>query len=401
MQANQQHAQKCKLQIQPFTITELMNLEDEYEQYYKDEMLLDYEHTKSLTQLTYLKFSKNFEDRLRQATEEINTMFLKAVEYVLSSDDELNKFNINPKFFPQLKESWIKHPPTETYASRLDIGFSMDGRDIKLYEFNSGCCGYVFETSTFQDRMYRHFVNSEGLNPGREMKEKIIKRWSSIIQKYKNKKIYFVVDKPIEERCIIFCIMTILKQAGIESKMYVEGEGLEVRDGCVYDGDDRVDIIYKTFSWNKIYRNIDEKYKWVEILTAPNVDVIEPMWRTLIGNKALLPIVYKMFPDNQWLLPTTYDPFDKVFENEEELIEKSVLSSGSFGVNILNKKDIKETKSGCIYQKMFEVKSDGEYFVLGSWLIGNEYAGLILKNSKGRISTYDAPTTFSRIVDAI
>ena len=185
MQA-EQHVKKHILQIKPFVITDLMNLEDEYEQYYKDEMLSDYKHTQSLTQLTYLHFSKNFEDRLRQASEEINKMFLKAVEYVLSSDDELKKFNINPRFFNQIKESWVKHPPNETYASRLDIGFSLDGKDIKLYEFNSGCCGYVFETSTFQDRMYKHFVSHDGLNPGREMKDLIVKRWKSILEKYEN-----------------------------------------------------------------------------------------------------------------------------------------------------------------------------------------------------------------------
>jgi len=38
-----------------------------------------------------------------------------------------------------------------------------------------------------------------------------------------------------------------------------------------------------------------------------NLNSIEPFWKLIIGNKALLPLLWEMFPNHPNLLPAYYD----------------------------------------------------------------------------------------------
>lgn len=42
---------------------------------------------------------------------------------------------------------------------------------------------------------------------------------------------------------------------------------------------------------------------------------IEPFWKLLLGNKALLPFLYSMYPNSKYLLPSSYDDPRLTFQN--------------------------------------------------------------------------------------
>ena len=391
---------KIVVDIQNFDVKSNLNEEDHFDRVYKEEMIEDFKYLYNQTKFPYFKISSSFENKIKYVTEDIHNMFLKAVEYVISSEDEMKKFNISNKFWDLIKNSWIKFPKDFTYSGRLDLGFSSDC-ELKLFEYNTGCCGYLYETSILQNKLYESYVDLNGLCPGRMMTDKVINVWKNLLHMTNSEIIYFVIDNEIDEVRLIEVISKILNNSGIKTKTCIAAEGLYIgEDNKIYDNDNRlVNLVYKTYSWNTIFNKIikNEKILFADILINPNLTVIEPMWRTLIGNKAMLPIIYKMFPNCPYLLPTSYNPLDEVFYNEYDIVEKSLIGRGSFDVKLLKKKEIKATEN-CIYQKKYDTfKDDGYFYVMGSWIIGNEYAGLILRHSKDIITSFNTTFTPTRV----
>ena len=48
------------------------------------------------------------------------------------------------------------------------------------------------------------------------------------------------------------------------------------------------------------------------------IDSIEPAWKLILGNKAILPLLWEMYPDHKNLLPAYFiDPHVQLAKNEE------------------------------------------------------------------------------------
>jgi glutathionylspermidine synthase len=48
------------------------------------------------------------------------------------------------------------------------------------------------------------------------------------------------------------------------------------------------------------------------------VDTLEPAWKLIIGNKAILPLLWEMFPNHPNLLPAYFiDPREQLARNKE------------------------------------------------------------------------------------
>jgi glutathionylspermidine synthase len=74
-----------------------------------------------------------------------------------------------------------------------------------------------------------------------------------------------------------------------------------------------------------------------------------------MGNKALLPYVYKYNKYNKNLIPSSFNPNDKIFEKDEYIIEKGIKGRGSKLTKKIKKTDIKNNKKeNVIYQKIFD-----------------------------------------------
>jgi len=121
------------------------------------------------------------------------------------------------------------------------------------------------------------------------------------------------------------------------------------------------------------------------------------------SNKALLPVMYKLYPNHPSLLVAEFfltpelsarkyvkKPIDGrcgsnvVLVDENETIEKS---EGKFG----DKKNI--------FQEGFTIPEiHGHYPVLGSWIIGGKYAGFGVREDTKLITDTNSPFAGVRIV---
>jgi glutathionylspermidine synthase len=101
---------------------------------------------------------------------------------------------------------------------------------------------------------------------------------------------------------------------------------------------------------------------------------IEPAWRMILSNKAILPILWHLYPDHPYLLKSFFDQGDL-----KDYAKKPILSREGANIEIVRGgQTIEKTtgeygSEGYIYQDLCELPEfDGKYAVLGSWVIGQQ-----------------------------
>jgi glutathionylspermidine amidase/synthetase len=364
----------------------------------------------NMTEFRYLLVKKEKDDYIKKSTEELHRMFFEGMEYVLKPENEeyLRAFGIDEIFWEEIRESLKSTPPEDFLYSRFDCGVSSED-GMKVFELNTGCNGYLYYTANVQDAIYNSMVNErEGVSSGYKLDSMLVKKWKKIVSKYvsKSKCVYFIIDDDDDERILALHFTEILRSLGYTTRVSYKDELLYIgHDNKLYDKDTNaeVELIHSTFQWNTIftYKTSQDVPKFVDILLNPNVQVLEPKWVTVMGNKAMLAIVWKLFPNHHLLLPTTFYPNEQVFNKDNELLEKHIKGRGSFQVKVIQRDEngcfIQNAE--CIYQKKFEGhKVNGRFYIVAPWLIGDEYGGFLVKETQNLINDWDTDMVSTRIV---
>ena len=120
---------------------------------------------------------------------------------------------------------------------------------------------------------------------------------------------------------------------------------------------------------------------------------LEPPWKMLLSNKAILPILWELYPGHPNLLEAHFDEPGALASR----VRKPLL--GREGANITMHRPEGELQTdgdygseGFVYQDLARIASfDGKYPVVGSWLIGHEpgraAAGIGVRESDTPITT--------------
>ncbi len=119
----------------------------------------------------------------------------------------------------------------------------------------------------------------------------------------------------------------------------------------------------------QFWRHVMERY--------PSPQWIEPIWKMMFSNKALLAVLWEMYPNHENLLPAYLDgPRDMVsFVRKPKLGREganvSVIKNGSIEAET----DGQYADSGWVYQaKSPCTKLGDKYVVIGSWEIADQGA---------------------------
>lgn len=124
------------------------------------------------------------------------------------------------------------------------------------------------------------------------------------------------------------------------------------------------------------------------LLMASNVAVIEPAWKMIVSNKGLLALLWERFPGHPNLLPAYFDPAPL----GPAYVAKPLLSREGANVRIVTPEGTVERggrygREGRVYQALAPLPDfDGWYPVIGSWVIGDEPAGIGIRESEGLIT---------------
>ena len=108
----------------------------------------------------------------------------------------------------------------------------------------------------------------------------------------------------------------------------------------------------------------------------------------LLSNKALLPLLWRLFPGHPNLLPASFDRRDV----PGDLIAKPTLAREGANMELVRAGHDTIRTGGSygdapvIYQQVAPLPVlDGQHAVIGSWVIGDEAAGMVVREAEGPI----------------
>ncbi|WED27220.1 glutathionylspermidine synthase family protein [Vibrio sp. DW001] len=337
-------------------------------------------------QFTLEQIEKDIED----PTEEIHQMCLQVVDKVVGDDYWLRKFQIPEPMWENVLTSW-KQKESSLY-SRLD--FAYDGKGAaKLYENNADTPTSLYETGFWQWLWLEDMVNSSQIRRDADqfnlLQELLIERFQEIAIQQPGQTLHFSCCKDsVEDRGTVQYIEDCALEAGLSTSfVFTEDIGLNNKKEFVDLNDQAVRWMFKLYPWEFMFRE-----QYAGNLQEAKVNWLEPMWKSIISNKALLPLLWKMFPNHPNLIPSFF-PDDKKISTLGDYVIKPLFAREGANISIVEKgKKTLQTdgpygEEGVIYQAYHPLPKFGDnYTLIGSWLINDKPAGMSIREDVSRVT---------------
>jgi glutathionylspermidine synthase len=137
--------------------------------------------------------------------------------------------------------------------------------------------------------------------------------------------------------------------------------------------------LFKLYPWEWMLRE-----EFGEHLVTDCAAFIEPPWKMLLSNKAILALLWEMFPEHPNLLPAFFDREAVA----GACVEKPVHGREGAGIRILAEGETAEAHRDAVYQSFQPLPEfDGLHALVGSWVIAGEAAGIGMREDRDPITT--------------
>jgi glutathionylspermidine synthase len=326
----------------------------------------------------YYSFTSQEIDALESATNSLQEMCLAAVQHVIDKN-RFREFHIPDFAVAMIKNAWEAEPPA--IYGRLDLAF--DGENIKLLEYNADTPTALLESAVvqwywLQDR----FPKADQFN---SIHERLIAKWKEL-DAYVEKPLYFAHLDNAEDSMTAIYMRDMAQQAGIATG------GILVPD-IGWNGIEFTDLkekpirsCFKLYPWEWM---LDEENGKHLPATENQVQWIEPIWKMVLSNKAILPVLWELFPNHKYLLKSYFNSAREM----STYARKPLLSREGANISLTTENGEVRTEGGYgaegyIYQELAPIPNYNSNFpVIGSWLIDGESAGIGIRESEKMITT--------------
>ncbi|WP_262909387.1 glutathionylspermidine synthase family protein [Chryseobacterium gwangjuense] len=328
----------------------------------------------------YYQFSSEEINTIENATAELWQMCLEAVDYIIEKN-LWYRFNIPEWFKNYIITSWEEDHPS--IYGRFDFGF--DGKNLKLLEFNADTPTSLYEASVVQwywlQEMYPYKDQFNSIH------EKLVDYWKYLKNYMNPHYIYFASLTNIEDATNVEYLRDCATQAGFDTEFIaIQDIGWAEDIEEFISGDKTImEYIFKLYPYEWI---LDDGFGEKLVKNNFRSQWIEPAWKLLLSSKAILPILWEMYPNHPYLLESYFEP-----KHLKDFVKKPIYSREGANVTLFkNNIPLEQNngvygKEGYIYQQLFDLPNfNGNYPIIGSWVIGQESAGIGIRESVNLIT---------------
>jgi glutathionylspermidine synthase len=325
------------------------------------------------------RFSAAEIDTLEAAAGELHARAVEAAQRVIEKRDYA-RFRIDEAFYPLIEQSW--EDDEKSLYGRMDL--SWDGRGApRLLEYNADTPTALLEASVIQWYWLQDF--SAEYDQFNSIHEKLIARWQDMRgQLPADGRVYFTCDfSSAEDSGTLDYLRDTAMQAGIDARPIDLAE-------IGWDGSNFVDLenrairaLFKLYPWEWMIREAFGQH-----LLRRSARIIEPAWKMLLSNKAILPVLWEMFPGHPNLLPAYFEPG----RFATDFVKKPLYSREGANVSITTGGRTLEQpgeygEEGFIWQAYHPLPDfGGHYPVIGAWIVGEEPAGIGIREDDSPIT---------------
>ncbi|AOY91406.1 glutathionylspermidine synthase [Cupriavidus sp. USMAA2-4] len=320
-------------------------------------------------------------ERLYAAALDLNQRCLEAVQHVIDHD-LFARLAIPAHVAPLIRASWERDDPT--LFGRFDMTLDADGVP-KMYEFNADTPTSLIESSIAQ--WYWKAAVQPQADQFNSLHEALVARWQWLRKHYRNASLlhFACMFDSQEDIGNVEYLMDTALQAGWSVKLVdMQDIGSDGRGGF-YDADAvPIQVAFKLYPWEWM---VTSDYR--DLLLHSPVRWIEPCWKTVLSNKALLPILWELFPGHPNLLEASFE--ESRFAGRPHA-KKPFLSREGEGVSLVTPHGCIDNPGeygaeGFVYQAYAPARQfDGRFTTLGVWIVDDEPCGLCVREEAGPIT---------------
>jgi len=304
---------------------------------------------------------------------------MDSVEEMIVSGDYPVGFGLSDAAKTLIEESWVQSDP-HIYG-RFDLNFNPETRSIKLFEYNADTPTALPEAAIAQWEWLEETGRDDQFN---SIHEKLIERWKLAIKDVENPVLHVFATKTgqFEDWGNVGYMADVALQSGWQVSVdEIENIGWDSANEEFIDTDDNtIEHAFKLYPWEWM---IDEEFG--QHIRNAVTQWYEPAWKMLLSNKAILAVLWQRNAGHPNLLPTYFDEVDG-------FARKPIL--GREGTNLHRSGRpregshfVPEYDGGYVYQEYAPLPEfDGFYPVIGSWVIGDEPAGIGIREDRTLIS---------------
>ena len=313
---------------------------------------------------------------IEKATAELWDLCLGAVQHVM--DNNLySKFGIPEWIVPQIEKSWTEDHPA--IYGRFDLCYK--NGELKMLEFNADTPTSLYEAGIVQWFWLKDFdTNKDQFN---SVHEKLIAYWKYLKNYLNPGTLHFTcLKETLEDLTNVEYMRDCAIQAGLETKLiFIDDLGWDEESKQFLDLEGMpIKNIFKLYPWEWLLTDDFGKH----IPEDNNRALwIEPPWKMILSNKAILPILWELYPDCPYLLPAYFEEGKLT-----NYVKKPILSREGANIDLVMKDlSIQKTTGvygaeGFIYQELFTLPNFSDHYpVIGSWVIGQEPAGMGIREA--------------------
>jgi glutathionylspermidine synthase len=329
----------------------------------------------------YYQFSSHEVDELEAATNELQRIALEAGQRIID-ERRFKTFGIPDAAVDAIVWAWNAEPPA--IYGRFDLAF--DGmQPPKLLEYNADTPTALLEAAIVQWYWLQDVHPKD--DQFNSIHEHLVSKWKEL-KGYCAAPLYFAAAEDVQAEDLMTAtyLRDTATEAGHETAaLLMKDIGWDAEARAFVDLEGKpIKSIFKLYPWEWL---VHEAFGPQLIQTYQDVQWIEPIWKMMWSNKALLAVLWEMFPDHPNLLPAYLDgPRDL-----QRYVKKPKMARE--GANILYLGDSRvETggdygEEGFVYQALAPVPvMDGNYAVIGSWVVDGVSCGMGIRESDGPIT---------------
>ncbi|MDX3307824.1 glutathionylspermidine synthase family protein [Streptomyces sp. NPDC054884] len=342
----------------------------------------------------YYAFTLDEVETLEETVEELHALCLAAAGHLVDAGRLADLGITDPRIAAAVAEAWRRRAELPSVYGRFDLRYDGTG-PAKLLEYNADTPTSLVEAASPQwFWMEDRFPGADQWN---SLHERLVAAWKKQAPLLPpGNPLYFAhssADELGEDLMTVAYLKETAEQAGLDTDwISMEEIGFDPLSGRFVDGRLRfIRSCFKLYPWEWL---TTDRFAGHVLDTLDNGGGtgstlwIEPAWKMLLSNKALLAVLWELNPGHPHLLPAYLDGPRDLAETTG-YVAKPLLGREGAGVTIHEKGAdpvVRDDEPRC-YQELAPLPAfDGNHVVLGAWVVDGESAGLGIRESAGLIT---------------
>lgn len=331
----------------------------------------------------YYVFSLEEVEALEETVAELHRMCLAAAAHIVATGRLADLGITDPRVAAAVTEAWHRRAELPSVYGRFDLRYDGTG-PAKLLEYNADTPTSLVEAASPQwFWMEERFPGADQWN---SLHERLVAAWRTQGKLLPpGGPLYFAHssdDELGEDLMTVAYLKETAEQAGLDTDwISVEEIGWDPLSGRFVDNRLRfIRSCFKLYPWEWL---TTDRFAGHVLDTLDNGGGtgstlwIEPAWKMLLSNKALLAVLWELYPGHPNLLPAHLDgPRELADADGPGWVAKPLLGREGDGVTVHEAGSAPVPRDEpCCYQQLAPLPAfDGNHVVLGTWVVEGEAA---------------------------